>query len=36
MKDQFICHAVNSFTIYKTPWNLEPWRYDVSLLSTYL
>uniref|UniRef100_UPI00406C6090 DUF2599 domain-containing protein n=1 Tax=Peribacillus sp. FSL E2-0159 TaxID=2975289 RepID=UPI00406C6090 len=35
IKDQFICHAVNQLTIYKSPWNLEPWRPDLSLSSTY-
>ncbi|MFD6209779.1 DUF2599 domain-containing protein [Peribacillus sp. NPDC060253] len=31
----FICHAVNPLTIYKSPWNLEPWRPDLSLVLTY-
>ncbi|MGE7684946.1 DUF2599 domain-containing protein [Peribacillus simplex] len=35
IKDQFICHAVNPLTIYKSPWNLEPWRPDLSLVLTY-
>lgn len=35
IKDQFICHAVNAITIYKSSWNLEPWRPDKSLLATY-
>ncbi|MFP9130242.1 DUF2599 domain-containing protein [Niallia sp. BSM11] len=36
MKDQFICHAINPGTVWKTSWNLEPWRPDKSLLNTYL
>ena len=35
IKVQFICHAVNPLTIYKSPWNLEPWRPDLSLALTY-
>ncbi|WP_405390652.1 MULTISPECIES: DUF2599 domain-containing protein [Peribacillus] len=35
IKDQFICHAVNLLTIYKSPWNLVPWRPDLSLALTY-
>ncbi|MEM5009432.1 DUF2599 domain-containing protein [Niallia taxi] len=35
IKDQFICHAANPLTIYKSSWNLEPWRPDKSLSATY-
>ncbi|WP_226673497.1 DUF2599 domain-containing protein [Rossellomorea aquimaris] len=35
IKDQFVCHAVNPTTIYKSSWNLEPWRPDKSLALTY-
>lgn len=35
MRNQFICHAVNPGTIWKDSWNLEPYRKQVSLASTY-
>ncbi|TCI42855.1 DUF2599 domain-containing protein [Exiguobacterium sp. SH3S2] len=35
LKDQFICHAVNPTTIWKSSWNLDTNRPDVSLLDTY-
>ncbi|MEY9869073.1 hypothetical protein ABIE66_004452 [Peribacillus sp. B2I2] len=36
IKDQFICHAANPLTIYKSSWNLEPWRPDKTLVGTYM
>lgn len=33
--DQFMCHAVNPGTIWKSSWNLEPGRPNVSLIDTY-
>lgn len=36
IKDQFICHAWNPSTVWKSSWNLEPWRPDKSLWNTYL
>jgi hypothetical protein len=33
--DQFVCHAANPVAIWKSTWNLEPWRPDVSLWDTY-
>lgn len=35
IKDQFVCHAVNPTTLWKSSWNLEPWRRDYSLYNTY-
>ncbi len=35
IKDQFICHAVNPTTIWKSSWNLDTNRPDVSLWETY-
>jgi len=35
IKNQFICHAVNPFTITKSSWNLEPWRPNPGWLLTY-
>lgn len=35
LKDQFICHAVNPFTIWKPSWNLDTNLPDVSLEETY-
>lgn len=32
MRDQYICHQ--QFAFYKSSWNLEPWRPDVSYSST--
>jgi hypothetical protein len=36
--DQFSCHAFNPAIqlLQKYPWNLEPWRPDVSLLQTFI
>ncbi|MGL4590106.1 MAG: DUF2599 domain-containing protein [Mycoplasmatales bacterium] len=34
--DQLMCHAINPATQLKYPWNLEKYRPDVSLWSTYL
>lgn len=36
IKDQFICHAINPTTIWKSSWNLDTNRPDVSLGQTYL
>lgn len=33
LKEQFVCHPI---IIYKTSWNLDTWRPDVSLATTYL
>ena len=35
VRNQYICHAVNPLTIWKSSWNLEPWRKQVSLFNTY-
>lgn len=35
LKDQFVCHAVNPLTIWKSSWNLDTNRPDVSLAATY-
>lgn len=35
IRNQFICHAINPGTIWKSSWNLEPRRPIVSLANTY-
>jgi len=33
--EQFVCHAINPLTVWKSSWNLEPWRPDLTLKQTY-